>query len=95
MFKQFGDMICCRDDLSSGQKGKPAPDIYRLVQTKFNVLDSKNFLVFEDSINGVTAALKAGMNVSVFCLINYLAHLSFIILLLLLFAGYLGPRQKI
>ena len=39
---------------------KPAPDIYQLVLEKLNI-DSKNCVAFEDSSNGLQAALAAGL----------------------------------
>lgn len=42
------------------KKGKPAPDVFLTVSRKLKVEPSR-CLVFEDSINGVKAALNAGM----------------------------------
>ncbi|MCR4943870.1 MAG: HAD family phosphatase [Clostridium sp.] len=47
-----GDMV---------KKGKPAPDIYLMACEKFNRKPSE-CIAIEDSINGVNAALNAGMN---------------------------------
>lgn len=47
-----GDMV---------KRGKPEPDIYLMACEKFNRKPSE-CIAIEDSINGVTAALNAGMN---------------------------------
>ncbi|BBK78356.1 MULTISPECIES: HAD family hydrolase [Clostridium] len=47
-----GDMV---------EKGKPEPDIYLKACSKFN-RKPEECIAVEDSINGVTAAIRAGMN---------------------------------
>jgi beta-phosphoglucomutase-like phosphatase (HAD superfamily) len=53
------DVIITGDDV---QKGKPDPESYLLAAQKLDVLPDE-CLVLEDSVNGVTAALEAGMHV--------------------------------
>jgi HAD superfamily hydrolase (TIGR01509 family) len=53
------DFIATRDDV---ERGKPDPEIYRLVSSELNVPPSA-CLVIEDSPAGVQAALAAGMEV--------------------------------
>ncbi len=53
------DFIATRDDISHG---KPNPEIYQLVAEELQV-DATSCLVIEDSLNGVKAALAAGMDV--------------------------------
>src|SRR4051794_31927792 len=43
-------------------RGKPAPDVFLFAAQKFGVSPG-DCLVIEDSVNGVTAARAAGMNV--------------------------------
>lgn len=43
------------------EKGKPEPDIYLKACSKFN-RKPEECIAIEDSINGVTAAIRAGMN---------------------------------
>jgi beta-phosphoglucomutase-like phosphatase (HAD superfamily) len=52
------DFIATRDDV---EKGKPDPEIYRLVASELDVLPA-NCLAIEDSPAGVKAALEAGMH---------------------------------
>lgn len=52
------DFIATRDDV---EKGKPDPEIYRLVASELDVLPA-NCLTIEDSPAGVKAALEAGMH---------------------------------
>jgi HAD superfamily hydrolase (TIGR01549 family) len=51
------DVIACREDVAAG---KPDPEIYFLVARKLGVQTSES-LVVEDSVNGIKAALAAGM----------------------------------
>jgi HAD superfamily hydrolase (TIGR01509 family) len=53
------DLIVSGDDV---EHGKPNPESYLLAAKKLDVLP-KECLVLEDSLNGVRAALAAGMNV--------------------------------
>jgi HAD superfamily hydrolase (TIGR01509 family) len=54
---QFFDLICCREDVSSG---KPAPEIYRLAVRRLNLV-SCEAIAFEDSSAGTVAARAAGV----------------------------------
>jgi len=54
--EQF-DFVATRDDVTSG---KPDPEIYTLVARELDV-PAGQCLVIEDSLNGVKAALAAGM----------------------------------
>lgn len=47
------------------KRGKPAPDPFLVTMNRFEkkVENPKNVLVFEDSANGVRAAVAAGMQV--------------------------------
>lgn len=51
--------IITRDDVA---KGKPDPEIYTKVKDLLQI-ESSECLVMEDSVNGIKAALNAGMNV--------------------------------
>lgn len=51
------DFIVCADDV--GKRSKPDPYIFNLVAKHFNI-ESKNIIVLEDSINGITAAVNGG-----------------------------------
>jgi beta-phosphoglucomutase len=48
------------------KQGKPHPEIYELILSKLNV-EARNAIAFEDSKEGITSALKAGMNVVGIC----------------------------
>ena len=48
------------------KKGKPEPEIY-LKACEFFGLQKKDFLAIEDSLSGVTAAARAGIDVIPFC----------------------------
>jgi HAD superfamily hydrolase (TIGR01509 family) len=48
------------------ERGKPAPDLFLFAAQKFGVSPG-DCLVIEDSVNGVTAARAAGMDVLGFC----------------------------
>jgi HAD superfamily hydrolase (TIGR01509 family) len=55
------DLVVCGDDVKNP---KPDPEIYKLAAKKLN-LNSRDILVFEDSVPGAEAAVKAGMEVIV------------------------------
>lgn len=52
------DVILTRDDV---KKAKPDPEIFIKCAKKLGINDPENVLVFEDAINGIKAANKAGM----------------------------------
>lgn len=56
LFQHF-DLVRCRDDVAHA---KPWPDLYLSVLDHFNVAADRA-VAFEDSLNGMTAAKKAGM----------------------------------
>lgn len=58
IFDQF-DLVLTRDDV---KEGKPDPEIYLLASQKLG-LHSHECLVVEDSVNGISAGLNAGMHV--------------------------------
>ena len=58
---QHFDVVVCGDD-NNLKRGKPAPDIFLLCAEKLGV-DASQCLAFEDSPNGVNAAIAAGMQV--------------------------------
>lgn len=55
----YFDHIICADDVSAGRT-KPHPDIYLKALGLLGVQDNEA-VVFEDSLNGVTAARRAGV----------------------------------
>jgi len=78
MFVNFGDRVVCGDDLHSGMRGKPAPDIFLVAARELlgiAVGDThgpctererearRRGLVFEDGIAGMQGAKRAGMSV--------------------------------
>jgi HAD superfamily hydrolase (TIGR01509 family) len=54
------DCVICGDDVT---QGKPAPDIFLEAWGKMGKPPKNQILVFEDSLNGIISATKAGMNV--------------------------------
>jgi HAD superfamily hydrolase (TIGR01509 family) len=58
LFEYF-DHIICQDDVSPGRT-KPHPDIFLKALNQLNVRPEEA-VVFEDSVNGVTAARRAGI----------------------------------
>jgi len=58
IFERF-DHIVCQDDVQTG-RSKPYPDIFLEALSRLNVHASEA-VVFEDSVNGVTAARRAGI----------------------------------
>jgi pseudouridine-5'-monophosphatase len=58
--KHFSVKICGDD--AELKRGKPAPDIFQLCAARLGV-DPADCIAFEDSPNGVTAAIAAGMQV--------------------------------
>ncbi|MEM9078338.1 MAG: HAD family phosphatase [Bacteroidota bacterium] len=69
IFEKF-DLILTRDDV---ENGKPQPDIYNKAKTILG-LASEEFLVIEDSANGIKAAQNAHM--SVFAVTNDITRKS-------------------
>ncbi|KAJ1924273.1 hypothetical protein IWQ60_005312 [Tieghemiomyces parasiticus] len=61
LFTQF-DTITCGDD-PNVKLGKPHPDIFVEAQRRLGNPPASQCLVFEDALNGVKAALRAGMHV--------------------------------
>lgn len=64
LFSLFGKHITCGDDAEI-KNGKPAPDLFLAARDKFSldgdVPSAENCLVFEDALNGIEAANRAGM----------------------------------
>lgn len=58
--KHFSVLVCGDD--AELNRGKPAPDIFQLCAARLGVSPS-DCIAFEDSPNGVTAAIAAGMQV--------------------------------
>lgn len=56
---QYFDVIKCKDDVD---KVKPAPDLFLAAQDALKV-EKNEVVIFEDSVNGVIAANKAGIRV--------------------------------
>lgn len=55
----------CIVDVSQYERGKPAPDCYLLAAAKLGV-EPRDCIVFEDAVNGIRAAISAGMRVVAF-----------------------------
>ncbi|CAH8521810.1 unnamed protein product [Schistosoma turkestanicum] len=64
LMAKISHSVCSGDDPSI-KHGKPEPDIFLAAADRFRIppASSDNVLVFEDSPNGVEAALSAGMHV--------------------------------
>lgn len=57
IFSKFS-VLSTRSDIKNK---KPDPEIYHLTMKRFNTTDPSEFLVFEDTVKGVKAAMTAGM----------------------------------
>ena len=60
--QEYFDFIITKDDVTLK---KPNPEIYKKVIQKFNINDLSKCVVIEDSLTGVLAAKRAGLNVIV------------------------------
>ncbi|MCX6018291.1 MAG: HAD family hydrolase [Chloroflexi bacterium] len=58
LFEYF-DIVCCRDDVAPG-RAKPHPDIYQAALAALGVRAAEAIAI-EDSLNGMRAALAAGI----------------------------------
>jgi HAD superfamily hydrolase (TIGR01509 family) len=57
--RQFFPVVCCADDV---RQAKPWPDLYLLACSHLGIEPSKA-IALEDSVNGITAAKRAGLRV--------------------------------
>ncbi|CAJ0628650.1 162_t:CDS:2 [Entrophospora sp. SA101] len=70
LFSLFDSITCGDDPLI--KHGKPSPDLFLLACERLGNPPVENCLVFEDAINGVKAALNAGMHDKEAILIKYI-----------------------